>query len=505
MKGERILFIGLDSAEPTLLDVWCDDGTLPSLAAFRSRAVHARVYAPEGFGNGAVWPSLFTGLNPGEHGRYNSHQIKVGTYDVVPFDTDRDFMAEPFWVELGRNEVRVGIVDMVRAPLTRGINGFQVADWLTHDPRSDEIRSYPDSLKQEVCQQFGDGSFRGTSEEGFPNVEDGLEDFLASMEDRIQRKTDMTLHYARRHDWKLFMSVYGEPHDAGHRLWHLHDPNHPRFNAQLSEQYGNPLKRAYQAIDRGVGRVIEAMPDVTVMVFAGPGMQPANTGNPAMSRVLKAFGVPESVPVKEQQTGLRMLRAAARRAVPGRVRMRIRRSLPHSTIRLIKSADRGAAFSIPYPGMAGAVRINLIGREPNGKVSRADYDQVCDELTRRMLDVKNAETGTPVVKTVVRTHETCSGGALDVLPDLLVIWNREAPIRSIEVPGRSSFDVSPHHRTGDHSANCSILVSGPGIAKGRQLDPIRAEDIAPTISAAFGLMLGRTDGAVVPGLVPTRP
>jgi predicted AlkP superfamily phosphohydrolase/phosphomutase len=161
-------------------------------------------------------------------------------------------------------------------------------------------------------------------------------------------------------------------------------------------------------------------------------------------------------------------------------------------------------FPLPNVSSAGAIRFNLIGRDPKGRISPSEYDDACADLTDRFLGMSNAETGMPLVKSVIKVHETCSGSALDMLPDLLVVWNRDAPIRSVEIPGVGCLDVSERggYRTGDHSANCSLVVAGPGIEPGRRSAALRVEDLAPTIAAQLGQTLDRTDGVVIRELAP---
>ena len=93
----KILFIGLDAADPTLLAQGCDAGWLPVLQSLRSNGAWAQVKVPRGFGDGAIWPCLFTGVNPGRHGRYFYHQLKLGTYESEDFVQDTDYGHKPFW------------------------------------------------------------------------------------------------------------------------------------------------------------------------------------------------------------------------------------------------------------------------------------------------------------------------------------------------------------------------------------------------------------------------
>ena len=62
----KILVIGLDAAEPSLLDAWSTTGHLPALRALRASGLHARIENAPGIYTGSVWPSLSTALSPGQ-------------------------------------------------------------------------------------------------------------------------------------------------------------------------------------------------------------------------------------------------------------------------------------------------------------------------------------------------------------------------------------------------------------------------------------------------------
>ena len=49
-------------------------------------------------------------------------------------------------------------------------------------------------------------------------------------------------------------------------------------------------------------------------------------------------------------------------------------------------------------------------------------------LTAELMKVVNADTGEPLIKDIVVTRREYSGEYLEKLPDLLVTWNRNAPI-----------------------------------------------------------------------------
>jgi len=110
------------------------------------------------------------------------------------------------------------------------------------------------------------------------------------------------------------------------------------------------------------------------------------------------------------------------------------------------------AFVLPSNNMPSAVRINLEGREPFGVVAPGqDYEQVCDELRDRLLELKNPATGRSAVQWLRRADELYQGARLQDMPDLFIEWDHTVPISALESArvGRVTGILSAD-RTGDH-------------------------------------------------------
>ena len=103
-------------------------------------------------------------------------------------------------------------------------------------------------------------------------------------------------------------------------------------------------------------------------------------------------------------------------------------------------------------GATGGIRINLKGREANGIVEPgAEYEAVCAELTRDLMEVINPDTGKPLVAAIRRASELYEGPYFDRMPDLLVEWNRDGLIARATSPKIGMVvDPNPNLRTGDH-------------------------------------------------------
>jgi predicted AlkP superfamily phosphohydrolase/phosphomutase len=182
-----------------------------------------------------------------------------------------------------------------------------------------------------------------------------------------------------------------------------------------------------------------------------------------------------------------------------RTRERLGRALPSAEV-----AGSHRYFDVPNNDVYGGIRINLAGREPAGWVRPgADFDAVCSELECELRQLVNLETGRPLVRRVLRTAEHYVGEHLDALPDLLVEWDREAPIRRIHSPRIGTIEGEFRGgRTGDHKPNGLLMAAGPGIPPQRLERPVSVTDVAPTLAARLGVSLTDVDGAPIPELVP---
>jgi predicted AlkP superfamily phosphohydrolase/phosphomutase len=182
----------------------------------------------------------------------------------------------------------------------------------------------------------------------------------------------------------------------------------------------------------------------------------------------------------------------------------VRRQINTLTGRNIRNAQRviddrrmRKYFAVPHNANAGAIRINLEGREKDGRVKPGkEYQTLCDELERDLRDIVNLDSGEPLIRDVVRLRDTCPGERAENMPDLFVIWNRSAPIFRIGSPkiGHLSQPDTPG-RTGDHTPNTALLIADPAQHTQSHFSAsARVEDVAPTMTSLFGVTLDDVDG-----------
>jgi predicted AlkP superfamily phosphohydrolase/phosphomutase len=517
----KILFLGFCAAERDLLLQWAETGELPAIRSLLANGLSGETMGLPGFFVGSTWESFSTGVTPAKHGIHCWEQLRTGTYDMFRCYTGENYKHEPFWDDLSRAGRRVAILDVPLSAPSKNLNGVQLVEWGAHDAQYGFVTS-PPGLAKEVVSRFGRHPWRGNCDaerdaDDFKSFRDGLLRGVAT-------KAELTKHFLRQGGWDLFAQVFTESHCVGHQCWHLHDSSHPWHNREMVCSIGDPLKDVYVAIDAAIGRLLaEVDEDTTVLMLAGHGMGPKYQAQFLLDQILLRLGFakpPKADPqpyVAPDPTLLSKLDPAlswAWHQLPSEARKRLKpvRKLfrtwidgpltpPKPTI----DPAAGQCFMVTNNFAHGGIRVNLIGREPEGKVAPGkEFDTVCSELTSDLLDIINVQTGKAIVKRVIRTADMYHGPYVNDLPDLLVEWTNDAPVYAIS--SRKIGEVRGEYRycrSGDHTPHGLFIAKGPSILPGQLDRTVSILDFAPTLTAMLGVPLPDADGIVIPEVCGT--
>jgi len=494
MHAPKVMVIAVDGAEKSLLHEWAQAGVLPNLRALLERATRCNVENPSGLFSGSLWPSFYTGVSPGRHGRYCSSQLKAGTYEfarVHGFDSKLD----TFWSVLSGHGRKVAVIDAPKTALEEQLNGVQITDWATED-LGRPVGSYPPGLASEVS-----GGYQRP-----PSLENALSSrdevgFRALREQLIRSahmKGRMSATILDRNRGDLFFTVFGEAHVAGHLCWHFHDPSHPDHDPSLVDRVGDIVRDVYVAIDEALVPLLErASPDTHVILYSNNGMGANYSGNFILDEVLLARDK------MRLSAGRRVLAGATdalERVTPGFIHRRVAPiygGLRQGMGLPLREFRHRTCFRTRSNEIAGGVRINLKGREPEGVVDPAAYDALCRSLKQDLESLTNTSTGEPIVRRVIVTRELYVGDYVDRFPDLLVEWTEAEPIEGATSSATGTVrKYHAGHRTGDHRPDGWLIVSGPSSSPG-VVDPVSIYDLAPTVTGLLGVPFRQAEGTDV--------
>jgi predicted AlkP superfamily phosphohydrolase/phosphomutase len=509
----RVIAIGLDACELSLLLRLVDRGALPEIARVLAEGQLAEVTTLGHHLAEVPWTEMLTGCTPETTGYWSPIGYRpdytlrnVGAYDFAE--------CRPFYAYCGGR--RVIALDIPQARICAEVEGAQILGWGSHAPNGPS-EARPAGLLAEMTQRHG-------PHPAFPNdwmtvtdPPDKAARLEAAFHVGLERRTRICLDLMRRIDWDLVFVVLGEIHAAGHDFWHLRQLDPPASGPEAED----PLERILCAADRAIGRIRQAAPpDAKIVLFSERGMK-ANAadlgslvflpellyrfcfGEAALAHGQPRVAAPPAPKVRGdwglllwagQQDGNGLRRAMRRYARPGLSRRFDR--LFGAPLRLHHPHDAPFGYLPPswfqpyWPHMPafalpsfsdGFIRINLKGRESWGVVAPDDYGRVCARIEAMLRALCDARRGTPVVAEILRLRrngaEALATASDEPAADLVVKW-RDRPTDVVDSPEFGRIGPVPFRRSGDHTPRgfCAVAGTSRGLARRGRL-----VDIAPTL------------------------
>jgi predicted AlkP superfamily phosphohydrolase/phosphomutase len=511
MKAQpKLLFLGMCAAQSDLIFEWANTGIMPAMQRLLSRGLVGRTRSVPGLFVQCTWPSFYTGTGPAKQGVHSWQQLKSGTYEFYRAYTPDFVRTTPFWDHLSQAGKRVAILDIPHSGPSQRINGIQLVEWGAHDANHG-FKTAPAALAQEVLSRFGEHPQRGLCDAD--RTAEQLVTFRDGLLRGIDGKVAITKHFLSQERWDFFAQVFTESHCIGHQAWHLHDPSHPRFTEQGRAIAGDPVRDVYAAIDRAIGTILaDVDEDTMVVALASHGMNAKYVAQFLLGDILVALGAavpaapPRATKVKRMLDplltwGWQHIPQVCRQMLePLRHRTRDWVATPSRDLPIELDPAAGRCFIINNNHTHGGVRVNLMGREPEGKVHPgAEYERFLDELSRDLLAIVNVETGKRIVNRVIRTSDLYRGDGTEHFPDLLVEWTGTEPVRTVRSSKIGQIEKEyVYCRTGDHNPAGMFIAAGPGILPGRLNRIVSILDFAPTFCEGLGVTFDGFEGNAIP-------
>lgn len=533
-KKHPVIAIGLDSAEPSLLEKWMSQGYLPNLSRLREKGIYGRL---ENFRNSNVetaWTTFATGCSPEQTGFWAFIRFKKETYETKTCGA-YDYQEYPPFYALGE-PYRIVAFDVPQVRLTEKIKGIQIAGWGSHSPQV-ESGSLPENLWQEVIHKHG---ISPTLHRDYAICLDlkGTLSLEEPLKIGIQKRSAICQDLLRRENWDLFLTVFNDPHSAGHIFWQLSQPDHPLYETLKTYVDHDPLLSVFQKMDQAIGEILaQVSDDAYIIIFSGHGMRKATIDLPSfvlLPEFLYRFNFPGKYaigytnplaplppPVTRMQWNYWERHLWGDQFDPNRIRKFLRKETPTRLFSLIESlldskapsglvspwelARQGdrvlpwnpvqwykrlwrsmKAFALPSFA-EGYIRINLKGREPQGLVAPSEYHTLCDEICEKLNQLRDPRHNVPMVSEIVRTRQN----PLDDNPklpdaDLIVVWQEEYATDVMDSPEYGRIGPLPFYRAGSHREQGFILASGEDIKPNSHLSQGHVLDLGPTILSLMG-------------------
>lgn len=449
----RLLMLGLDGADLHFIQKNAD--ALPQLKKALSTGMLYQPAAPAAL-SGSVWPTFYSGTNPGQHGIYqhlvwDSERMglrRIGD-DWCPY--------EPFWKDLEDQGKRVVVMDVPYSFGTALRRGVEITDWGTHGQTLPFRCNHPDIEAR--IRQFGRSPIG--RETPIRKTRRQLTSICQELKTSAARKADLVRQLLREVEWDFFLAIFAETHRGGHLFFDDSDTS--------SNSPGNadsPMLQVYQAVDAALADIVKDCDQNTaILIFSVHGMMlnPAqeHVVKPMMDRLNATFLRKHCghASAKPQSSG--GVVGALRRMVPSRLQHAVGSAAPDSVRQwVVEQEIIGGLDWSATPGFAlrtdirTELRLNLIGREAKGILERGSqmHHGYVAYLRSAFMDLTDVDSGTRLVEDMIDIHAECPGSLVDRLPDYAITWNAAPAARRVHTPQLGTLEVNrPGVRGGDHT------------------------------------------------------
>jgi predicted AlkP superfamily phosphohydrolase/phosphomutase len=444
---KKILILGLDCATPQLVfDEWKEH--LPNLTGIGDRGFRARLESTVPPITVPAWTAMMTSQDPGMLGFYGFRNRSSYGYEDLYFANAKYVKAKTVWNYLSRNRMKSMIFGLPQTYPPKPLNGMMVASFLT--PNKDVQYTYPDEIKGELDQAAG-GDYM-IDVEDFRT--DSKDDLLKQIYEMTERRFKAFRHFYKKDDYDFAIMVEMGIDRIHHAFWRFFDKTHRLY--EPGNKYENVILDYYKYVDREVGEVLKLVDDDTLVLVVSDHGAKTMVGAICINEWLQQEGYLTLKEKPTEQTRLKMNMIDWEKT---------------------KAWGEGGYYSRMF--------FNVEGREPQGVIPQAEYEDFRKEMIQKLEGIVDEEGNN--IDTKAFRPEDIYRETKNIAPDL-VVYLGNLDWRSAGSVGVGSIYMYEND-TGPDDANHAqngILISSAA-PSGSAKDQYSLYDIAPTILKHFGI------------------
>lgn len=492
----RTLLLGLDGATFRVLDPLMAAGEMPFLASFIAEGVRAGLRSTVPALTPPAWTSMLTGRSPGAHGIFDFFRKEGSESHRIRFLTSRDIETELIFDVAGRAGRTSTVLNFPLTFPAPAIEGHVVpGGWMPW--KQLRLGCRPAGLYDRLKQIPGFDPRKVAMD--MSHEEKALEGC-----ERDEYEGWVQLHIEREVQWFniLAMLLEEEPADLvailfdgvdkiQHLCWRFIDP-------EMVETLTEPWERRVREVCLDYFRRLDGLMADLV----------ARMGNESSVVIVSDHGFGPQV---------RTFFANAWLAGQGHLKWSEGEVATRSDEKTLGVGDIARhvyqmdwSETRAYAPMPSGNGIHIVRQDeshPHG-VSEAEYESFRDALAAALLEVRDPESGEPVVARVWKREEIFAGPQLQVAPDLTLeltdgglisILNSEAPV------------VPRPEPAGTHAPLGIFLARGPDLRAGVTIDDLDIVDVPPLLLYGVDVAIPAAfegtfpSGAVEPAALAARP
>ncbi|MGV6849684.1 MAG: alkaline phosphatase family protein [Marinibacterium sp.] len=467
----KTLLIGLDGATYDILDPLVAEGVMPNLGKIMEDGARGILRSTMHPLTPPAWATLTTGRSPGFHGVFDF--IRVDRSSGAPtytLTTSADVKVPTVWQMVSNAGMRATTLNYPTMFPAKPIDGVVIPGYVpwSYLGRAIYPRDVYKMLKAEgvfkAREMSTDWQHERKAVQGL--AENDLQDWVQFHITRERRWFEILMKLMEKEPSELTSVLFDGVDRIQHLCYHLIDPaTRGDYTSPASVKARDLALQYYRDVDTYIGEMIaKAGPDARVLIVSDHGFTRSGARIFYANTWLESLGLlswKPDVPMDDQ----------------GRV------ALDENTeASTLIDWDKTKAYALSSSSNAIFIRV-ASENDPDG-IPPEEYDAFRADLIAKLTDLKDPDTGKPVMRDIFTREQAFPGTESARAPDLtlqmadysfLSVLRADAPIKDRKIP------YATHHPDG------IIIGTGPGMAKGARIDPMRIVDVTPTVLYAMGM------------------
>jgi len=477
----KTIIIGLDGSTWDNLWPWVERGDLPFLKELVEGGTRATLVTTIPTSTIPALPTLYTGMNPGEHGilKFTKPNGEVVNMSDVAYPK--------LWNILDTHGLRSLVFNVRFTYPSDPFNGIMFPG-NPHPPDATDL-TYPRELFREYGE-FYDRRLYDKLVSLYGNVPLNKERILEATIQISQWKYDVFRKLLDREDFDFIFYWNGRSDGGMHMLW-----NWPELVLEL-----------YRHLEGLVKETIARFPGANVIILSDHGFHQAASLRFHVNNYLEQQGLLVRTGGRVQRKVTDIISGLGRNYIPSWLVTWVlsKRKKKDQADGIGKKAERAVSGKEPtseprlyaksltnHPGIdykrSKAVQRELWGIDLLGYGDDQEYKELADRVIKALLDARHE--GEPIVSFATKKQELYLGKYLDDIPDIIFLTHGkfiaeyELSSRIVSKPrGKSKIKKYGEHK---NARKGIFIASGPDIREGATIGEMNIQDVVPTVLHLF--------------------
>jgi predicted AlkP superfamily phosphohydrolase/phosphomutase len=498
---KKVLIIGLDGAEPTILYQLAKTGTLPTFQGLMMNGVYGKLKSTIPPTTLPAWTSSVTGLNPAKHGIFDFFLNVDLKRKEIEYANSSKRKAKAVWNLLSQQGKTAVVINVPGTYPPEKNNGVIISGMLTPSLRSNFV--HPSNLKQKLLELGYKIDIGNVLLDILLRYENNKFFFLSAIKDLVRKRLNITEYLMKEFDWDFLMVTFVALDRLHHWFWDLMDSTHIAHNPRIAKVMYKHIIEVYLEIDKAIRRLlVMAGKDTNVIIYSDHGFRSSN----------KFFFV-NSLLFKEKLLKLRDIKIRGPFMQEKIFNIAAKLHLEKLVEKMPANLKRKIAVKmIPSKNFFDVFQLDP---ENSKAFLFSSFIRFLEEeeniIQKVQKSIENTTTQLSLGLKVFKREEIFHGQLLCKIPPLVILSTKDVFVNHL-IPINQEFfmyysesiKVPSLMRSGEHSLYGILMMVGPDIKRGIKIQNANIMDIMPTILHLLGESVPEyVDGKVLISAIKT--